>query len=596
MKKDLLSERRFPCFQDRSHSPPSSKMMVPRAFLHTTIRNERPEELFEKVEWRRRSTGTGVSPERERPGNKTSDLRNPSKPRPNAPSLPVHIPTRSAKRPSTTPLQDSIPPPPPSSPAPHAEPSRKQTPQEILSATAIPIRRRPKARASQRLPNCDHVADFSKLLLEDVTGKEDGSPPGSLSNPQFESLFGNIDGLVEGEMFVGSEGVDASVMSARSISTESMPSLASPDDYTQSGSGSSAFSPRKSLSDRRLRLVASSEDCASSHPLLHLPDEWERSSIPWSERSGLQLRSKRKPPPPRSTSSFKSSLSASLRALKSAAESLSNNIATANSSAMQPDDFAIFSIQPSLTDDKRPPPSSEPPSPALRRYLNPLPPGTPPESPVHLHFWHDERHTVPAPVEPRPSSTTRPVPIKKKSNKNGRGTPSDLPAVVPLQSCLPSTIRTAHASSPPIWLAPDGTPSNKHTAHYGNARSAELGGGLPRQREPRENRDFLRILVAEMNMRRAGKLEDPLNMSTLSEKRNVGKNEMTTTTTTPPAPAAAAAGRYGKAVMWLPPVKEDFHGKHGEGKLTGRERWKSWSLEDLRSHETVIGGHRDRQR
>jgi hypothetical protein len=30
---------------------------------------------------------------------------------------------------------------------------------------------------------------------------------------------------------------------------------------------------------------------------------------------------------------------------------------------------------------------------------------------------------------------------------------------------------------------------------------------LPRQREPRENSDFLRVIVLEMNMRRSGKLD-----------------------------------------------------------------------------------------
>lgn len=31
---------------------------------------------------------------------------------------------------------------------------------------------------------------------------------------------------------------------------------------------------------------------------------------------------------------------------------------------------------------------------------------------------------------------------------------------------------------------------------------------LPRQREPRENSDFLRVIVLEMNMRKVGKLSD----------------------------------------------------------------------------------------
>jgi len=50
-----------------------------------------------------------------------------------------------------------------------------------------------------------------------------------------------------------------------------------------------------------------------------------------------------------------------------------------------------------------------------------------------------------------------------------------------------------------------------------------------RQREPRENNEFLRICVLEMNMRRAGKLEDEEDK------------------------AAAMAMRRGRRAFWLPP-------------------------------------------
>ena len=69
--------------------------------------------------------------------------------------------------------------------------SRRQTPQEILTATAIPIRRRPKGRPLQKVPRGDHVAHFSKLLAQDMGGGRVGvGVSSSLGNSQFDTLFG----------------------------------------------------------------------------------------------------------------------------------------------------------------------------------------------------------------------------------------------------------------------------------------------------------------------------------------------------------------------------------------------------------------------
>jgi len=139
-----------------------------------------------------------------------------------------------------------------------------------------------------------------------------------------------------------------------------------------------------------------------------------------------------------------------------------------------------------------------------------------------------------------------------------KGSTSQLPPVVPLATCIPSSIRTAHASSPPTWLEPDGTPSNKHRAAQTLWESAEetfKAEGQPRPREPRENRDFLRVFVCEMNMRKSGKLSDDAT---------------------------------GRAQLWLPPVDEGQ--KDGRGKKRGSEcekdkigseRWTCWSMDDL---------------
>ncbi|KAJ4512049.1 hypothetical protein HRR83_006001 [Exophiala dermatitidis] len=423
-------------------------------------------------------------------------------------------------------------------------PKRTESVHEILSSTTIPSRRRRKPRPGQRLPNCDYVADFSKLLRDDVLSSRETSPSGSWTNPQFEGLFGAIDGLMGSQMIVGSEGVDAGILSSRSISSESMPSLASADDSSSTldmSSVSPATIRSPSASEHRLRQMASSEDCSSHHPLLPVDDEednyddYSGTTTPEliiSPPSRLERRSM--VPGKKPTSSFKSSLTASLRALKSAAQTVTTNLTTI-SPLVQPDDFlsrSIFDFQPSLTDDRRPPPSDEPPSAALRRYLNPHT-FVPPDSPAQLHFWVDEKQT---PGLDRKEDARPKLKIKRKYQKQKGQRPSSfsvddqgrltdpsrsqLPPVVPLATCIPSSIRTAHASSPPTWLEPDGTPSNKHRAAQAlwdettcqegpaaEAAAAAAGGlGQPRPREPRENRDFLRIFVCEMNMRKAGKL------------------------------------------------------------------------------------------
>jgi len=220
-----------------------------------------------------------------------------------------------------------------------------------------------------------------------------------------------------------------------------------------------------------------------------------------------------------------------------------------------------------LTDDRRPPPSDEIPSLALRRYLNPNT-LVPPDSPAQLHFWVDEKPTPPA-----LGTQTKPrLKIKKKYQKQEvalapgesvrikgpKGSTSQLPPVVPLATCIPSSIRTAHASSPPTWLEPDGTPSNKHRAAqtlWENAEETSKAEGQPRPREPRENRDFLRVFVCEMSMRKSGKLSDDA---------------------------------MGRARLWLPPVDEGQkdgpskkEGAEGEKDKIGSERWTSWSMDDL---------------
>ncbi|KIY03940.1 uncharacterized protein Z520_00632 [Fonsecaea multimorphosa CBS 102226] len=562
-------------------------MMVPRAFAHNPLAQRQQHIDFNEKEKDRLSSRRQPRDTNPRPpalsaltqGLSQEPVDSPLRPS----SDPVKIPLRTTERqtlitprhPVTLHSQSPryLTPPAASSQSQSLEiPRRKHSAQEILTSTTIPVRRKPKQRPSQRLPNCDYVADFSKLLRDDVPPSNDGSLSGSWTNPQFEGLFGNIDGLVEGQLIVGSESLDPGILSARSLSTESMPSLSSPDDF-------SSLSPAtlRSPSDHRLRQMASSEDCSNQHPLLPKDEEEDFSGTSTPELIiSPPARMRRRPIfPDKKQSSFKSSLTASLKALKSAAQTVSDM--ASNPPLMQSDEFlsrSVFEFRPSLTDDRRPPPSDEPPSAALRRYLNPNT-FVPPDSPAQLHFWVDEK-----PVAPSSGLDTRPkLKIKKKYRSQRSASPSinegapfvasrsavsQLPPVVQLATCIPSTIRTAHASSPPTWLEPDGTPSNKFRAAQTLWADPENGieEGQPRLREPRENRDFLRVFVCELNMRKSGKLSEDA---------------------------------VGHAKAWLPPVDEapkskdqeadDVDGKKGgKGKrrrVDAKDRWRSWSIEDL---------------
>ena len=433
--------------------------------------------------------------------------------------------------------------------------------ESLLAATSIPVRRKPKARRSQRLPG-DHVVDFSRLLSEDMQSRDDVSLSGSISNPQFELLFGATYDNMEDGMFVGSEGTGPPQLSIRSLSSDSMPSLDMDEDSTGASfieSTEPSPATERRTPDRRVRIYSSSQDCAEDHPL----------SRPWEEQSkketladlgrwSPEARSNLPPryPPQKGRSSFRSNLTASLRAIRSAAQAVSNFAAT--SPAHKPDDFltrSIFSFSPELTDDKRPPPLSDPPPPALRRYLNPD------RRPLELHSPSEFYSYSDLPSVNTPS--LRPdLPIHR----------SNSPASIQLQTCLPPAIRSpsGSASSPPRFGVPtesievkigaSSTPSSHNLSSRSsldgeedqntsdelayNAHTSFQAPNLARQREPRENPHFLRILVCEMQMRRSGKFGETVD---------------------------------GRACIWLPPRRE-VNRSPGQGPS---ERWKALTAADI---------------
>ena len=336
----------------------------------------------------------------------------------------------------------------------------------VLEATAIPVPRRNKFRRySQRLPQGNHVEDFSKLLMEGVKLREDeliGGP----GNTLLDILLSPPEQIENSTMGNEYDGETPSI-SNHSVSTESTPSLEHDLDSFSSAMLSSPPCSQRSASERRRRRPSCSENCAFDHPLLEpkLPEPLEPASQNPTIADTNSRKSSLSRPFPRLGFTFKSNLTASLRAIKSAAQTVSA-FATP---PVQQDDFltrSLFTITPKLTDDRRPPPMDEPPSPALRRYLNPIT-----ISPAEMHIYHEH------PPESEGRARKCPVSIQ---------------------------MQTYHRSG-------------GHGKKKGNFHVSSLDSDLlydpeippmARQREPRENSDFLRMVVLEMNMRRNGKLRD----------------------------------------------------------------------------------------
>lgn len=103
-------------------------------------------------------------------------------------------------------------------------------------------------------------------------------------------------------------------------------------------------------------------------------------------------------------------------------------------------------------------------------------------------------------------------------------------------SSLSSTSRARKRSQRGSFLGPDKAEA---------AVLAQSPTGTVRQREPRENSDFLRVIVLEMNMRRTGKLD---------------------------------AKASGKARVWLPPRTHSATVEESNGKVP--VRWVGVSVQD----------------
>lgn len=326
----------------------------------------------------------------------------------------------------------------------------------LLAITSIPGQRHTK----RSLPSPPVICSVDVGSPMDGNSSRDalsGQSPGFwgvLLSPPCEAELDDISLMSETTLGLRS--------SIGSRSTESMPSLEA--DAHSWGSASSPPSlgiaiVKRNGGERRPKASPSmSEDCGSAHPLLPGPMAPDLNRV--LGLGDVEILPVHKTPRGALKATFKSHLTASLRTLKSAAVSFSG----LTSPIAQQDDYlarAVLSISLPFTDERRPLSSTSLPDPALRRYLNPVS-----ISPAELYFHH----------RPSPRNVCT--------------------ASIQLRTMRKGDRKSAHATAPPVFAAhPLSTPPTDQST-----------SASTRQREPRENSDFLRVIVLEMNMRRAGKL------------------------------------------------------------------------------------------
>ncbi|KAL8652287.1 MAG: hypothetical protein Q9210_002769 [Variospora velana] len=377
------------------------------------------------------------------------------------PSQPMVIPTRTRKDPRDSTLR-----------------SRAGTVLEDCTRNHDPMAMPPSVaafRAIARKPVQRFGAETRKPFEQEDGDAMDNDLTGaasSLSSPHSWRLLlspvGDIDDDA-GLVFGTDEPMLESLSPLGSLSTESMPSL---DTDTESAYASSSPSTPglpntgRHLLERRSKSISSSvpEDSNADHPLLIVPSKDEPSSSvlsPKNEAKDVKTLAARTRP------SIGSNLTASLRRLKYAARKLSNT----NSPTILPDDNearVTLSQASQFASERRPLPCAEPPDPALRRYFNPIT-----VSPAELYTYRD--------------------------NGDHRVSPTGCTASIQMQTYQPGAQKSERASTPPIFVLA----ASRHSAV-----DEPAGSAAPRHREPRENSDFLRVIVLEMNMRKVGKLSD----------------------------------------------------------------------------------------
>ncbi|CAK7263831.1 hypothetical protein SEPCBS57363_000755 [Sporothrix epigloea] len=405
----------------------------------------------------------------------------------------------------------------------------------LLAVTTIPRSRSTRSlRQSRNVMNAKSIIDRSLETEEEFRF--------SLSKSPLDVLLTAPEDLDDDDSSSVSDSTLELDLSTRTVSLDSVPSLADSSTTDTISSYDSPRTPNRGHSRvRKVRptrrsmtpvssppgeckadpLSAESSDRSDNEADVNIDSLDFRvfqspSADPLAKTSGTRLQPLR--------SAFKSNLTASLRALRNAARSLSS----LNLTSIPPEDFltrSILTIDPSIpyTDERRPPPLEEEPSPALRRYLNP-------SNRPHIDPRHNTSQALSpalafASLSPVSLPTTSTVPSGLSSmtstSPSNRATLSSSPSSSPpttspftasIQMQTYRVHRTKGAASRSLSAGNQGRSSSsvspQSSSRNGTLLVPDDSSPGPRQRELRENSDFIRIAVMEMAMRRAGKLDD----------------------------------------------------------------------------------------
>ncbi|KAH7038082.1 uncharacterized protein B0I36DRAFT_372281 [Microdochium trichocladiopsis] len=349
----------------------------------------------------------------------------------------------------------------------------------LLAITAIPPpNRRGTTRPRQVKSNemvrmtVDSIVPRSQVSEKELSRELDDeadpplhfSPYGGYSRSPMDILLSPPEELEEDVISIASDGAFTPPFSTRAASFDSIPSLGNSLSTSGLPSFDSPLTPRgrRYRQPRRsLEPVVSPVGEEADHPLSKQTSVTE-FGFGVFDASPVSLQKKEQSPQLALKSVFKSNLTASLRALRSAARSLSNFTA----SSIPPEDFltrSILTMDPRVpfTDERMPPVLDQEPSEAMRRYLNPTT-TVRPESrlPTNVRSY---------------TASIQMQTYKVQRSKNG----------VAGSSKSSSAASTSSKTSPALVFLPG-----------------------PRQREVRENSDFIRIAVLEHLMRRSGKFDE----------------------------------------------------------------------------------------
>lgn len=449
-------------------------MLVPRSFTYHAASNAPKEMYDEKSETRRLSTT-----EQRRLSVKTKAHAHEM---PHATSPPIS--TQPVEAPSPHPKRQQASEPPRSLPTMHnAPPRRKQrmpsshnpnavspSVQALLAVTQIP---RPKPHQMRRKP-----AMSRSLSIDELVGQwksEQIHNPSYGSSSALSMLLEEDQDVHEPTSFPGSQ--EEHFAHSRSTSADSLPSLDNDDRSVLSLNGPPTpdfLRTRRSMSNfkkEKSRSLPAAEDCDCNHPLVTTVDDEEPDDTFIISTTPIHRESTTKP-----KSRFTSNITTSLQALKNAAITtisslnLSNASTPSQRSPSSPlSDEVLWShpfLFPRFSPEVRPPTTQGTPTEAQRRYLNPLP----------LTFEEQEAPFQQALHAPFLAERIKSAPSIQMQTYN-RGRRKVAPA------------KRSGTADP--------------QSEIGRALAGPTG---VRQREPRENGEFLRMVVLEMNMRRAGKL------------------------------------------------------------------------------------------